>query len=187
MNPQQDFNKLYTDIAENIAAAMAEIGKLEVEHKDGKQELCNIMERLEKIHHRFDGELKLLEEHAEWEKFTIAFFGETNAGKSTIIESLRILFNEESRKELLQQNLHDLDQCEQVLNSHVNKVRESLNTIYAEYADEIAEIKKVTTMLGGILREESAARIKRKLWFYAFGGASIGATAAVAIAMLLRA
>ena len=33
-----------------------------------------------------------------WDKLVIAFFGETNAGKSTIIESLRILLNEESRE-----------------------------------------------------------------------------------------
>lgn len=32
-----------------------------------------------------------------WDKLVIGFFGETNAGKSTIIESLRILLNETSR------------------------------------------------------------------------------------------
>ena len=40
-------------------------------------------------------ELKSLQEHAEWDSFTIAFYGETNAGKSTLIEALRILLHEE--------------------------------------------------------------------------------------------
>ncbi len=31
---------------------------------------------------------------ARWDKLVIAFFGETNAGKSTIIETFRILFDE---------------------------------------------------------------------------------------------
>lgn len=35
-----------------------------------------------------------LEQNAEWDTFTIAFYGETNAGKSTLIETLRILLNE---------------------------------------------------------------------------------------------
>lgn len=35
-----------------------------------------------------------LEKNAEWDTFTIAFYGETNAGKSTLIETLRILLNE---------------------------------------------------------------------------------------------
>lgn len=32
-----------------------------------------------------------------WDHLVIAFFGETNAGKSTIIETFRILFNEKTR------------------------------------------------------------------------------------------
>lgn len=40
-----------------------------------------------------------LKTNAEWKTFQIAFFGETNAGKSTIIETLRILLNEPSKME----------------------------------------------------------------------------------------
>lgn len=42
-------------------------------------------------------ELTELEKNAEWNTFTIAFYGETGAGKSTIIETLRILLNEPSK------------------------------------------------------------------------------------------
>lgn len=38
-----------------------------------------------------------LERNAEWGTFTIAFYGETNAGKSTLIETLRILLNEPAK------------------------------------------------------------------------------------------
>ena len=37
------------------------------------------------------GELDKLKANSEWDTFTVAFYGETNAGKSTIIETLRIL------------------------------------------------------------------------------------------------
>ncbi|GAA9655208.1 hypothetical protein HpVa89_07410 [Helicobacter pylori] len=39
-------------------------------------------------------ELESLKNNEEWEKFTIAFYGETGAGKSTLIECLRLFFKE---------------------------------------------------------------------------------------------
>lgn len=153
---------------------MAEIEDLKVEHKEGKKELSNIMDRLRKIQTSFDGELDLLEQHAEWEKFTMAFFGETNAGKSTIIESLRILFKEESRQQLLEQNSQDLTKYEQALADHVNQVREGLNKVYAQYAAEIVALKCSTAALAKVLQDESSARIKRKLWLYTLGGLGVG-------------
>nr|WP_238700849.1 GTPase [Helicobacter pylori] len=39
-------------------------------------------------------ELENLKNNEEWEKFTIAFYGETGAGKSTLIECLRLFFKE---------------------------------------------------------------------------------------------
>lgn len=46
-----------------------------------------------------DTVLQELEENAEWDALTVAFYGETNAGKSTIIETLRILMGEETKQE----------------------------------------------------------------------------------------
>lgn len=58
-------------------------------------------------------QLEALETNAEWDTFTIAFYGETGAGKSTIIETLRVLLKEASKlkdqeafREL--QNKHEL-------------------------------------------------------------------------------
>lgn len=158
MNPSQDFNRLYADVSGSIAAAMAEVADLKVEHKDGKQEIGNIMERLRGIQARFDGELSVLEKHAEWDKFTMAFFGETNAGKSTIIESLRILFNEDARQQLLRQNAHDLESFERALSDHVEKVREGLKQVYVGYAAEIKGIQRSAATLSAVLQQEASAR-----------------------------
>ena len=181
MNPNQDFNRLYKDVSNSIDAAMKDIAGLKVEHKDGKQEISSMMERLRSIQARFDGELERLEKHAEWDKFTIAFFGETNAGKSTIIESLRILFNENSRRELREQNAQDLVKFEEALTGHVNRVREGLNQVYAEYAAEIAEIKHSAAALARVLQAESSARVKCKIWLTFFGGGVFGIAAVIAV------
>ena len=41
----------------------------------------------------------LLEQSSEWDRFVIAFYGETNAGKSTLIEALRLLWKEPGKLE----------------------------------------------------------------------------------------
>ncbi len=195
LNAGERFNRLYTDISSSVAAAAAEIADLKVDHKEGKEELTSIMERLRVIQARFDGELELLEKHAEWDKFTIAFFGETNAGKSTILESLRILFNEDSRQQLLQKNARSLEKFEQELNYHFNVVRKGLNTVYVGYASEITAINKSIAALdlvlkgeaaarNRILQEESSSRITRKLRLFAIGGFFIGGILVGGIAML---
>lgn len=43
--------------------------------------------------------LQELEKNAEWDALTVALYGETNAGKSTIIETLRILMGEKTKLE----------------------------------------------------------------------------------------
>ncbi|ENM3857131.1 AAA family ATPase, partial [Vibrio cholerae] len=53
---------------------------------------------LTKLHKQIQEELTILDKYSEWDTYTIAFYGETNAGKSTIIETLRILLGEEGKK-----------------------------------------------------------------------------------------
>lgn len=108
-------------------------------------------------------------------KFTIAFFGETNAGKSTIIESLRILFNESSRQELLKRNANDLVKFELELLENVNVVREALYEVYTEYTEQLGDIKS-TAVIAQIVQEESSTRIKTRQWIYAVSGVLFGSS-----------
>ncbi|WP_324684155.1 GTPase [Helicobacter pylori] len=59
--------------------------------KKFNQEALEVFQKLE-----FESlkELESLKNNEEWEKFTIAFYGETGAGKSTLIECLRLFFRE---------------------------------------------------------------------------------------------
>jgi energy-coupling factor transporter ATP-binding protein EcfA2 len=139
---------------------MEDILALNVEHKDGKREIGNITEKLRDIRGRFDNELEQLKTHAEWDTFTLAFFGETNAGKSTIIESLRILFKEESREALLQQHADDLEQFSQALTARLEHVREGLHALYSEYTGEVVSIRQSTAQLTQIVQREAQARLE---------------------------
>lgn len=173
--PKEHFSRLYLDVSKSVASATAEIAELRIDHEEGKKEVGGMLEKLREIQLRFDGELDLLQKHAEWDKFTLAFFGETNAGKSTIIESLRILFKEESREQLLEQNASDLTKYEQVLADHVQRVREALTTAYEAHAAELMTIHEGTTLLTKILRDESSIRTRRKLLVTALASFGAGA------------
>lgn len=62
--------------------------------KKSNQEALEVFQKLE-----FESlkELESLKNNEEWENFTIAFYGETGVGKSTIIECLRLFFKEQSK------------------------------------------------------------------------------------------
>ena len=89
------------NIYESLSSSILSItDKLKIKTDDekfeaSKVEVLNLMDtfRQEKL----DKAIDELKNSQEWEKFTVAFYGETNAGKSTIIESLRIYFQEEEK------------------------------------------------------------------------------------------
>lgn len=58
------------------------------------QEALEVFQKLESESLK---ELESLKNNEEWENFTIAFYGETGAGKSTLIECLRLFFKEQSK------------------------------------------------------------------------------------------
>ncbi len=67
--------------------------------KDEKLKRFNreALEVFQKLESESLKELESLKNNEEWENFTIAFYGETGAGKSTLIECLRMFFKEQSK------------------------------------------------------------------------------------------
>lgn len=162
MNTTADFNRLYADVSRNIQQTLTDIAALHVENEEGNQQLQSMVTQLQSLHDGFNQKLTWLQKHAEWDKFTLAFFGETNAGKSTIIESLRILFDEESRRKLLQKNHNDLEKAELELQEMSERLRSDLGRIYSDVVDKITDISFSAQRLTQILDNESALRHKRE-------------------------
>jgi ABC-type antimicrobial peptide transport system ATPase subunit len=159
MNAAQAFDKLYQDISQNITGAIADLDQLKVEDAQGEKELSGLTLRLRHMQDHFNRELELLEAHTEWDQFTMTFFGETNAGKSTLIESLRILLNETSRRQLIEQNQRDLQAFETSLAKQATLIIDDLQQIVAAYAQELDAIRTETRRLQTIMQAESEARL----------------------------
>lgn len=101
---EQHYNEVKEVISEAVQDSFAEKYNNEEENAFAQ----NIKNQLAEINDVFKKEIEELEQSSEWDKFCISFFGETNAGKSTIIESLRIIYNEESRLQKIFENQKNL-------------------------------------------------------------------------------
>ncbi|WP_295488410.1 hypothetical protein [uncultured Pseudomonas sp.] len=140
MSRAQDFSKLYARVAKDIATALDDVSRLDVSNDKGNAHLASVKQKLGEMKSRFDGEITYLEKHAEWENFTIAFFGETNAGKSTIIESLRILFEEKKRQALIERNQATAQDIQAVFSSKSDELIEELSVRYVNFCEDIATL-----------------------------------------------
>ena len=76
-------------------------------NQDFESAIANSRTLLERMRDRTNEDIRELRELSEWDTFTIAFYGETNAGKSTLIETLRILLGD-SEKLATQKQFRDL-------------------------------------------------------------------------------
>ena len=113
----------YNEVKEVITTAVQDSFVEEYNNAEENAFAQNIKEQLAEINEAFKKEIEELEQSSEWDKFCISFFGETNAGKSTIIESLRIIYNEESRLQKIMENQQSLQEA---LNEN-NKAFSELN------------------------------------------------------------
>ncbi|BAW65664.1 ancestral polypeptide [Helicobacter pylori] len=85
---------IYSDVEKSIK----DLQKI-FENTDGSDERLRkfnqkALEKFKNLESESLKELESLKNNEEWEKFTIAFYGETGAGKSTLIECLRLFFKE---------------------------------------------------------------------------------------------
>lgn len=153
---------IYDDLKEKISDLIATIVKNEqvldsnlVGEKlnESKQILSCQQKEIEK-------KIDELKRNSEWDYFTIAFFGETNAGKSTLIEVLRLLFAEKTKSELQAKfnalkNEFSLDeeaygQLKNADNEISNKILENnqkLKEIDQTYTQKLEDYQKILNVL----------------------------------------
>lgn len=116
--PSQEIMEKYDAVRTSLENAMKVSDNIQLNGEEENQELQYIRNTLNQLNKDFKAEIEKLENSSEWDKFCIAFFGETNAGKSTIIESLRIVYDEEARREKI--NRHN-EQYQKELKDEMDK------------------------------------------------------------------
>jgi gas vesicle protein len=92
-----DYRNVYSNLIENVDEVLNDISKIDIQHIEVKAKNEEVQSKLKDLRDSFVDDLRKLDKNVVWDRFTIAFFGETNAGKSTIIESLRISMHEDEK------------------------------------------------------------------------------------------
>lgn len=114
--------------------------------QDAKKSIAQIKEKTKEA-------IKDLKTNEEWDTFTIAFYGETNAGKSTIIEGLRIFFEEKTKKEqwsqfsLLQKEKENEEKRSkekyEEIKAQIEKHKQELETFKCSESKAIEELRGI--------------------------------------------
>ncbi|WQX21386.1 hypothetical protein E5P68_03115 [Helicobacter pylori] len=85
---------IYLDVKASIENLQNIFKNTDNENERLKKFNQEALEMFQKLEFESLKELESLKNNEEWENFTIAFYGETGAGKSTLIECLRLFFKE---------------------------------------------------------------------------------------------
>jgi len=99
-NPEKEkkaFIKKYKKLINALENSSLDIQSLEAKNSSFGKIQKHIAETLSSQAQKVEAELDNAINTVEWDRLVIAFFGETGAGKSTTIETFRILLNEETR------------------------------------------------------------------------------------------
>lgn len=110
---------------------------------------------LEKMRDRTNEDIRELRELSEWDTFTIAFYGETNAGKSTLIETLRILLGD-SDKLVAQQQFRDLAKDLRLDPESLASLELRIQKLQAQLADSQQHADQLTRQLSGEEQRQAA-------------------------------
>ena len=140
-NEKLAFQGLYSEAKNNVQQALTDISSIQLADEQGMEHLKNIKARLQDISEKFGEDIKFLENNSEWDKFTIAFFGETGAGKSTILEALRIVFNEKERQEQIKNGKAIAENLEKSFAENSNNLIKALGESAKKFENETRDLK----------------------------------------------
>lgn len=124
-------NAIYNIILEELVK-LIDVLHMDYSNEYIKDSYEGALIKIQCLHNEAETSIKHLMKNAEWDVFNIAFYGETNAGKSTLIETLRIIFSESGKMKehtefnryikIMQENENKL--CEK------NKIKSELSNKY---------------------------------------------------------
>ena len=99
LSTKDNIENAYSQLIEIINDAYSDIAGLKGVNRKFDDIKDNVVPVFESLAKDAKGQLVKAKNETVWDNLVIAFFGETNAGKSTIIEAFRILFDPNRKKE----------------------------------------------------------------------------------------
>ncbi|MDZ5455297.1 AAA family ATPase [Azohydromonas lata] len=129
-NPAYIYDEIIASVQESIDR-ITQSPSPRLDHESVAHEKEKALALLNDYKLKISGALEELRSLAEWDVFTISMYGETNAGKSTIIETLRILLGEPSKRET-QAKFRSIAQRVQFNGEHIATLQDRLKAAAAQ-------------------------------------------------------
>lgn len=141
--PAQLYQKISKEIDNIIESLTINSGDISLNQTNE-----DVRKQLTAFRFALDEDIERLNKNSEWDRFTIAFYGETNAGKSTIIETLRILLNEKS-KQARRQAFRNFQLKHNIRHSDIDNLQRQLNESKVKSEQLSHEINTVLQTFSG--------------------------------------
>ncbi|MEM6191613.1 ATP-binding protein [Shewanella scandinavica] len=161
-------NQIYESIQIQIQTVIQSLSEQQCQGRLA-EDISGAMENLSLLNERLQNELNKLKESSEWKRFTIAFYGETNAGKSSLIEALRLQLGEKTKqesqrkfKEIQQQfglTQEKFDEVRDVImdtEKTLEAVNQELATLSQKYAAQIIQAELAASQAENKSMQEAA-------------------------------
>ncbi|PIA86449.1 ATP-binding protein [Streptococcus parauberis] len=144
--PQEIYNFTLLKI-DNLLNSMSE-GNI---NEEIDQYRFEAIQKLKEIKVEVNSNILSLKNNSVWDTFTIALYGETNAGKSTLIETIRILLNEQKKNEqhknykLLQSDFYELKNKINELKNNIELLHKKITILHEQHTSNLLNIEKENT------------------------------------------
>lgn len=132
--------EVFTTVINEVDYLIKSLGE-QTDDKEVLKQQNYAKEKLAGVHNELQESLNHLAKNAEWDVFTIAFYGETNAGKSTLIETLRILLSEPYKKEerkMFDNVYQTIGRSEE----SIGLVKNDFNQVYASFEKKVEQLRE---------------------------------------------
>lgn len=149
MNTQEQILDGYNSYIKRLSDGIQSIKSIKAKNKKFAEIQKKCLDDIERLFSDSKAQMEQVMTETVWDKLVIAFFGETNAGKSTIIETFRIKFNDPKRAIAIKEN-----GGKGVDGLIVGDGRQDFTQIYEKYELEIDERPFVLIDVPGIEGKE---------------------------------
>lgn len=160
----ENFNgrEIYSSVENSLDDLLATLKVDLSDNQDIKSLQEKAIENISKNKQDLSDLIKELEKNSDWNTFTIAFYGETNAGKSTTIEALRILLNEKTKVKQREQYKKQAVSFESAMQEkdRIEKEKAKVNEVFKNkeraLQTELAELsKQISDVEGKVYAEKN--------------------------------
>ena len=155
-----DETKIYDYILDNVSYIENELKADSSNEKidEAKQSTINLIENFRQS--RLEKSIEELKNNQEWNDFTIAFYGETNAGKSTIIEALRIYFAENKKVEM-QNKFRDIFDKYTPKNNELNNLDEEIDKLNEDKNNLIVVFQEKENLIKSEIKAKKSEELEK--------------------------